>query len=441
MATSRHCSITCRVPSERSCIPFQSNQKRSDRVGLQIWVPVFCIVANMCNHNLSLPRDPQDHCMVAATRSDFYTMSNLADLNNPLTRSFNHFTALPWTCESNLSARDDCEHGSAITIAACGRCAWHQATCRPLYGWSLIFICCSRHTQAMKTWCIRHVCTWAAWMMILTADFFCLGIANPCRVNCINDALVQTSMLVSNTCSIQAQSHFKHLNLRWSTMAKGQLLVRPLAFLNKLLRKPTQSEKKRWLPHKPCYWGKNVRRKFGEKLVQLECIIHILYFCIGSIWFGIFYVHFLMYLINTYIPHIHKGNDFAVLRKYHINKKGKRSEIIPATWGMRSQSCSRNTARAEKLVFGKLSPSRTCAWKRAWSDDQKARAENCFHSRRSIFFRHGTHRAHERTRNLLCTDDLFVVFFAGAISSPPSAPGCNYFTRAMNKNTCSQTFF
>ena len=175
MATSRHCSITCRVPSERSCIPFQSNQKRSDRVGLQIWVPVFCIVANMCNHNLSLPRDPQDHCMVAATRSDFYTMSNLADLNNPLTRSFNHFTALPWTCESNLSARDDCEHGSAITIAACGRCAWHQATCRPLYGWSLIFICCSRHTQAMKTWCIRHVCTWAAWMMILTADFFVSG--------------------------------------------------------------------------------------------------------------------------------------------------------------------------------------------------------------------------------------------------------------------------
>ena len=124
MATSRHCSITCRVPSERSCIPFQSNQKRSDRVGLQIWVPVFCIVANMCNHNLSLPRDPQDHCMVAATRSDFYTMSNLADLNNPLTRSFNHVTALPWTCESmNLSARDDCEHSSAITIAACGRCA------------------------------------------------------------------------------------------------------------------------------------------------------------------------------------------------------------------------------------------------------------------------------------------------------------------------------
>ena len=271
--------------------------------------------------------------------------------------------------------------------------------------------------------------------------FFCLGIANPCRVNCINDALVQTSMLVSNTCSIQAQSHFKHLNLRWSTMAKGQLLVRPLAFLNKLLRKPTQSEKKRWLPDKPCYWGKNVRRKFGEKLVQLECIIHILYFCIGSIWFGIFYVHFLMYLINTYIPHIHKGNDFAVLRKYHINKKGKRSDIIPATWGMRSQSCSRNTARAEKLVFGKLSPSRTCAWKRAWSDDQKARAENCFHSRRSIFFRHGTHRAHERTRNLLCTDDLFVVFFAGAISSPPSAPGCNYFTRAMNKNTFPQAFF
>ena len=113
--------------------------------------------------------------------------------------------------------------------------------------------------------------------------FFCLGIANPCRVNCINGALVQTSMLVSNTCSIQAQSHFKHLNLRRSTMAKGQLLVRPLAFLNKLLRKPTQSEKKRWLPDKPCYWGKNVRRKFGEKLVQLECIIHILYFCIGSI--------------------------------------------------------------------------------------------------------------------------------------------------------------
>ena len=92
-----------------------------------------------------------------------------------------------------------------------------------------------------------------------------------------------------------------------------------------------------------------------------------------------------MYLINTYIPHIHKGNDFAVLRKYHINKKGKRSDIIPATWGMRSQSCSRNTARAEKLVFGKLSPSRTCAWK-GHEAMTKARAENCFHSRRSIFF-------------------------------------------------------
>ena len=92
-------------------------------------------------------------------------------------------------------------------------------------------------------------------------------------------------------------------------------------------------------------------------------------------------------VFNKYVhPHVHKGNDFAVLRKYHINKKGKRSDIIPATWGMRSQSCSRNTARAERLVFGKLSPSRTCAWKRAWSDDQKARAENCFHSRRSIFF-------------------------------------------------------
>ena len=60
--------------------------------------------------------------------------------------------------------------------------------------------------------------------------------------------------------------------------------------------------------------------------MQLECIIHILYFCIGSICFGLFYVHFLMYFISTYIPHIHKGNDFAVLRKYHIKKRQKKRD-------------------------------------------------------------------------------------------------------------------
>lgn len=176
------------------------------------------------------------------------------------------------------------------------RQVWQASSHMQAVVWVKFDFCMLQQTHSgAATWCIQHVCTWAAWMMIL-ALIFCLGMANPCRVSCINAALFRKSMLVSNDCSIRAQSHFNNLNLRWSTMAKGRLLVRPLAFLNKLLRKPTQSEKKRWLPHKPCYWGKNVRRRFGEMLVQLECIIPIPYVCIRSTWFDTFsyafqYVH------------------------------------------------------------------------------------------------------------------------------------------------------
>ena len=153
--------------------------------------------------------------------------------------------------------------------------------------WVKLDICMLQQTRSSAaTWCIQHDWKWDAWMLILHLIEFRDG-KSVIYSQLYIAVLSPKSMLVSNDCSIRAQSHFNDSNLRWSTMAKGRLLVRPLAFLNKLLRKPTQSEKKRWLPHKPCYWGKNVRRRFGEKLVQLEWIIdwYTVYPRIWSTWF------------------------------------------------------------------------------------------------------------------------------------------------------------
>ena len=117
--------------------------------------------------------------------------------------------------------------------------------------------------------------------------------------------------------------------------------------------------------------------------------------------------------------------------KYDVHKKAKRSKIIPATWGMRSQSWSRNTALAEKLVFGMLSR------RKAWSDDQRAKEradKNDFTCNEAIhvLLTWNSHIAHERTRKKFCTDDLFVTW-RGAISTPGRAPGCTYFTQARRK--------
>ena len=114
-----------------------------------------------------------------------------------------------------------------------------------------------------------------------------------------------------------------------------------------------------------------------------------------------------------------------------VHKKAKRSEIIPATWGMRSQRWSRNTALAEKLVFGMLSR------RKAWSDDQRAKERadkndfTCDEATCSSDMEL-TYSAWKNTPYSFCTDDLFVPF-GGAISTPARAPGCNYFTQARRK--------
>ena len=116
-----------------------------------------------------------------------------------------------------------------------------------------------------------------------------------------------------------------------------------------------------------------------------------------------------------------------------VHKKAKRSEIIPATWGMRSQRWSRNTALAEKLVFGMLSR------RKAWSDDQRAKEradKNDFipAMKLHVLLTWNSHiaSAWKNTPYSFCTDDLFVPF-GGAISTPARAPGCNYFTQARRK--------
>ena len=79
---------------------------------------------------------------------------------------------------------------------------------------------------------------------------------------------------------------------------KGKLIKRPMAWLNQVLRKPTMAEKKRWHSNKPCYWAKNVRRRFGETLVQLECTAHFQRFDV--------YIHIYIYINKyIYIPRIY----------------------------------------------------------------------------------------------------------------------------------------
>ena len=51
-------------------------------------------------------------------------------------------------------------------------------------------------------------------------------------------------------------------------------------------------------------------------------------------------------------------------------------------------------------------------------------------------FRHGTHIAHQRTHaRFSCVNDDMCFFFAGAICSLPSAPGCiSFYPGALEKN-------
>lgn len=57
-------------------------------------------------------------------------------------------------------------------------------------------------------------------------------------------------------------------------------------------------------------------------------------------------------------------------------------------------------------------------------------------------FRHGTHIAHQRTHaRFSCVNDDMCFFFAGAICSLPSAPGCISFHPGALEKTFQQLFY
>lgn len=142
---------------------------------------------------------------------------------------------------------------------------------------------------------------------------------------------------------------------------------------------------------------------------------------------------------NTYIPMLtYKGNDFAVLKKYHMRKGSQKKRDNPSHLRNEIAELIAKHRPGRKIGFWEAESKKGIG---RWPKSQRARGEKWFHSRWSIcFFRHGTHIAHERTRKIFCTDDLFV-FFCRCYFITSKRTRLQLFHPDNEKNTFPQMFF